>query len=73
MNRQASIQSPLQKLISGESVQKLCKNKYQRFLVLSNFALFSYFRPYILSLTVEIAMWEKMDAETECWITLLFK
>ena len=34
---QDSAQFPIQKLIFGTSGQNLCKNRYQSFLVLSNF------------------------------------
>ena len=46
------VQSPLQKLIFGNSGQKLRKSIYQSFLFLSNFVWFSYFLPNILSLIV---------------------
>ena len=42
-------QSPFQKLNSGNNSQKVWKNKYQSFLVISNFTGFLYFVPNILS------------------------
>lgn len=41
-------QSSLQKLIFGNNCQNLCKSRYQSFLVLPNFAWFSYVRWNIL-------------------------
>ena len=43
------LQSPLQKLNFGISSQKVVKNRYESFLVLSNFFGYCYFLPNILS------------------------
>ena len=40
---QVSVQSPLQKLVYGNSIWNLLKNRYQSFLILPNFAWFSCF------------------------------
>ena len=47
-----SVQSPLQKLIFGNSCQNLCESRYQSFSVLSSFTWFCYFLQSILSLIV---------------------
>ena len=47
-----SVQSPLQKLIFGNSCQNLCESRYQNFQVLSSFTWFCYFLQSILSLIV---------------------
>ena len=46
---QLSVQSPLQKLLFGNTGQKLRRNKYQNFLTLTNFRWFIWFLTNILS------------------------
>ena len=40
---QVTVQSPLQKLVYGNSIQNLLKSRHQSFLVLPDFAWFSFF------------------------------
>ena len=49
----AIVQFPLRKVIFGNIGQNLHKTRYQSFLVLSNFASFSYFWPCILPITAD--------------------
>ena len=49
VERQSSAQSSLRKLNFDKSSQKTHKIRYQIFVVLSNFAVFLYFVPNILS------------------------
>ena len=53
MEKQDSVQSPLQILTFDNSGQNFLKSRYQIFLILSNFAWFSYFLQNTLSLIAE--------------------